>query len=47
MLDVSIEGHFLQCACNDVCYEVSIHFRTKINFPLEFYQTEVSSDENK
>ena len=35
MLDVRIEDLFLLCGCNDVCYEVSIRFRTKINFPLE------------
>ena len=35
MLDVKIEGLFLLCGCNDVCYEVSIRFRTKINFFLE------------
>ena len=33
-----IEGLFLLCGCNDVCYEVSIRFRTKINFSLEVRQ---------
>ena len=29
MLDVSIEGLFLLCGCNDICNEVSIRFCTK------------------
>ena len=38
MLDIRIEGLFLLCGCNDVCYEVSIRFRTKINFSLEVHE---------
>ena len=38
MLDVRMEGLFLLCGRNDVCYEVSIRFRTKMNFSLEVYE---------
>ena len=38
MLDIRIDGLSLLCGCNDVCYEVSIRFRTKINFALEVHQ---------
>ena len=33
MLDLRIDGLFLVCGCNYVCYEVSIRLRTKMNLP--------------
>ena len=41
MLDIRIEDLFQLCCCNDVCYEVSIRFRTHINL-LEVYQNRTS-----
>ena len=38
MLDIRSRGLFLLCSCNDVCYEVSILFRTYMDFSLEVYQ---------
>ena len=35
---IRIEGLFLLCCCNDVCYEVSILICTYIDFSLEAYQ---------